>query len=223
MTPTVYADLEQGSPEWFAMRAGKPTASAADRILTPVKGAPSKQADAYINELIAERAMGGPPVNVESFASRPMRDGIDMEPDARRRYELVEGVDVQRVGGVLSACGRFWVSPDGLIGEDGMLELKCPLLTTHISHLRMEPRGLPTDYRLQCHAALWIAGREWLDLVSYAPGRWPLFIVRVVPDEFTAQVGKAMQEFSDRYESEWDRVEAMRPAPVNEAAMSHPF
>ena len=70
-------------------------AAAADRILTPSKGNLSKQADAYIDQLIAERAMGGPPVNVESFTSRPMRDGIDMEPEARRRYELVEGVDVE--------------------------------------------------------------------------------------------------------------------------------
>ena len=188
----------QGSPEWFELRRGIPTASNFDRILTPKTGKPSASADPYISELIAERYHIGPLDELEATASDAMKQGLALEPEARHRYEAETGVAVAQVGFVTTDDGRLGCSPDGLVGDSGGLEVKCPSGKTHVGYLR--ERVLPDDYKAQVHGSLIVTGRKWWDFVSYCHGL-PLFRVRVVPDEYTDRLREALYLFVARYEN----------------------
>ncbi|HLS34240.1 MAG TPA: YqaJ viral recombinase family protein, partial [Brevibacterium sp.] len=123
-------DVVQGSPEWLAARLGLPTCSQADRILTPARLRPASGAVTYRLQLLAEWVLGYP---IEwSGSSAYMERGTELEAEARAAYEVEMGVDVEEVGLVLAPGGAFAGSPDGLVGEDGGLEIKCPALHTHI-------------------------------------------------------------------------------------------
>jgi len=188
---------EQGSPEWFLARRGIPTASCFDRILTPKQCKPSAQAEEYIAELIGDLYNPGVPDRAENFTTRAMQNGIDLEPEARRWYEMHVDQDVQRVGFVVSDCGRWGCSPDGLVGEDGLLELKCPMLKTQVKYLLAGT--LPDEYRCQVHGQLIVTGRKWVDFASYASARLQPLLIRVEPDAFTDKLRTALEAFSERY------------------------
>lgn len=189
---------EQLSHEWWTLRRGIPTASAFDRVLTPAQGKPSAQQDDYIAELIAERSEFAAPYVAPSggYVTDEMAEGIRREPEARAWYALQAGCEVRQVGFVLSACGRWGCSPDGLIGADGVLELKNPAPRTHVRY-RLRG-GLPPEYRCQVHGALVVTGRRWADFVSYCPG-FPPLLVRVEPDEFTDLLRAELERFSRKY------------------------
>jgi len=167
---------EQGSPEWLAARLGIPSASMFAKIVT-TKGIWSASADAYINQLVAERLTGE---REEVFQSHHMLRGTELEPDARDLYSLMSDAEVTEVGFCLHDTLSAGCSPDGLIGEDGGLEIKCPAPSTHVEYLR--GGVLPSKYKQQVMGCLWITGREWWDFVSYHPTMKPL-IVRVERDE----------------------------------------
>lgn len=206
-------NCKQGTPEWFAARAGKVTASNADRIITPT-GKLSAQADGLINEMIAETLMAGAPQGVEQWASKAMQYGIDTEPVARAWYSFSLDVDVEQVGFCVSDCGRFGCSPDGLVGDDGGLELKCPQAQTHIGYLRAG--CLPPAYVAQVHHSLIVTGREWWDFVSYCVGL-PEFRIRVTPGPYTGQLREALEQFWPQYEAALSMVRGLLPAPVKPA------
>ena len=167
---------EQGSPEWFEARLGIPSASMFSKIVT-TKGVWSTQADSYINQLVAERLTGE---REEIYQSHHMIRGTELEPEARDMYCLVKDVEVQEVGFCLHDTLKAGCSPDGLIGEDGGLEIKAPAPATHVEYLR--GGVLPSRYKQQVMGCLWITQREWWDFVSYHPNMKPL-IVRVERDE----------------------------------------
>jgi len=167
---------EQGSPEWFEARLGIPSASMFSKIVT-TKGVWSTQADSYINQLVAERLTGE---REEIYQSHHMIRGTELEPEARDMYCLVKDVEVQEVGFCLHDTLKAGCSPDGLIGEDGGLEIKAPAPATHVEYLR--GGVLPSRYEQQVMGCLWITQREWWDFVSYHPNMKPL-IVRVERDE----------------------------------------
>jgi len=167
---------EQGSPEWLAARLGIPSASMFAKIVT-TKGAWSTSADTYINQLVAERLTGE---REEVFQSHHMIRGTELEPDARDLYSLMTDSEVTEVGFCLHDTLAAGCSPDGLIGEDGGLEIKCPAPSTHVEYLR--GGVLPSKYKQQVMGCLWITGREWWDFMSYHPTMKPL-IVRVERDE----------------------------------------
>ncbi len=96
-------------------------------------------------------------------------------------YELI-GEPVQEVGFCVSDCGRFGCSPDGLVGEDGLVEIKCPIISTHVEYLLKCKDECPTDYFQQTQGQILVTGRKWVDFVSYFPGLPPL-IVREEPNE----------------------------------------
>lgn len=196
MKPTVHMCL-QYSDEWWNLRRGIPTASSFDRILTAKTMKPSSQQADYIAELIADLANPDPAFTAHQPQTRDMANGTNMEPEARRWYSMATDQDVQQVGFVVSACGRFGCSPDGLIGETGGLELKCPTLKTQVRYL--QSGELPAEYRAQVHGCLIVTGREWWDFASYAPGLKPL-LVRVVPDEFTEALRRELERFHERYQ-----------------------
>jgi len=167
---------EQGSPEWFEARLGIPSASMFSKIVT-TKGVWSTQADSYINQLVAERLTGE---REEIYQSHHMIRGTELEPEARDMYCLMKDVEVQEVGFCLHDTLKAGCSPDGLVGEDGGIEIKCPAPATHVEYLR--GGVLPSRYKQQVMGCLWITQREWWDFVSYHPNMKPL-IVRVERDE----------------------------------------
>lgn len=190
--------MQQGTPEWLEARLGMPTASNFHRIITPT-GAPSSQATGYMNALLAERLIGAPCMSDE--LTQWMERGIKLENEARRWYEFRNGLDVQRVGFCVTDSQHAGASPDSLVGEDGLLEIKVPRASTHVGYLR---ERIATAYRPQLQGQLWVTGRKWVDFVSYCPGM-PAGLkavqVRVVRDgEFIAKLGSAVDEFCARLE-----------------------
>lgn len=167
--------VKQGTPEWFEVRAGKPTASNFDKIIT-TQGEPSKQKTKYLYKLAGEAVSG---ITDESYKSEAMARGNELEDEARSFYQLVNDCKVHQIGFCFSDIGAG-CSPDGLIEDNGILEIKCPLSSTHIEYLLNGK--LPSTYYQQVQGALFITGREWLDFISYYPGIKP-FIIRVTPDE----------------------------------------
>lgn len=200
----IVVPVTQGTPEWIAARLGIPTASQFVRIVTPT-GRPSAQADAYMAALIAERIIGVP--CVADPDSPWMERGTALEDEARRWYEFSRGVDVQRVGLLKTDDGRVGCSPDALVGEDGLLEIKCPSAATHVGYL-ME--GGVDRYRAQVQGQAWVSGRRWVDLLSYCP-EMPAPLNAVVQRferdaEYQGALGKALAGFCERLEREYERL-----------------
>lgn len=170
-------DVEQGTDEWLAARAGIPTASNFKKIITSA-AKPSTSASTYAYELAGERLLGMPGVN---YTNEWMERGNELEDEAREVYEFMTGAKVEQVGMCYQDEQKlFSCSPDGLVGEDGGVEIKNPKLSTHIKYLY--DNKCPSDYVPQVQGTLFITGREWWDFMSNYPGVKPL-IVRVYPDE----------------------------------------
>jgi len=166
----------QRTDEWFKARLGVPTASSFHRIITPT-GKSASGAPAYIDELIAEKLTGK---GIEVPVTYAMQRGTDLEPKARENYEFIKDCEVTDVSLCLHDNVEAGASPDGLIGEDGLLEIKCPLAHTHVGYLR--EGVLPPKYIPQVQGQLWVTGRQWCDFVSYHP-ELKIMIVRVERDD----------------------------------------
>ncbi len=193
-------DTPQRSREWFEARRGIPTASRFDKILTPATGKPSSQADGLINELIAESVLPPDEGLVPRFVSPEMEEGMRLEAEARCAYELEYAPGpVTEVGFVLHSSGLFGGSPDALVGEDGGVEIKCPLAKTHIGYVR--DGVLPLDYKLQVHGYMAATGRKWWSFFSYSR-HFPAFHVRVERDAFTERLEMALLAFCACYNVE---------------------
>jgi hypothetical protein len=160
-------DVAQRSPEWYAARCGIPTASEFSCIVTS-KGEPSKQRAAYAARLAAE-VVAGPDVN-QWGGNMDLERGRFLEADARRAYEFMRDATVQEVGFITNDAGTIGCSPDGLVGEDGGLEIKCLNAENHIKVIlrhHEDPGDCPTDYVAQVQGCLWLTGRKRWDLVFY--------------------------------------------------------
>lgn len=193
-------DCEQGTPEWFQARLGKPSASCFNRLLT-TNCAQSTQRLKYMYQLAGERITR---VAEDSYQSPAMLRGIEMEAEARAFYEFTSGKEVKPVGFCLSDCERYGASPDGLVGEDGQLEIKCPSLAVHVGYL-LEGK-LPTDYFQQTQGQLFVTGRKWSDFISYYPGVKPL-VIRITPDrEFHKALKAELNSFCNELEQVVKRI-----------------
>ncbi len=171
----IVVDVKQGSPAWLTARGCIPTSSCFDMIVTS-KGEPSKSRTKYLYKLAGQRVSG---VYEESYKSAAMERGTEMEAQAKLAYEFINDVKIDEVGFCVSDCGRYGSSPDGLIGEDGLIEIKCPIITTQVGYLL--DNSFPTDYVQQVQGELLVTGRKWADFFSFFPGMKPLQI-RVYPD-----------------------------------------
>lgn len=172
-------DIEQRTPAWFALRVGKPTASEFSKIVTS-KGEPSKSASAYALTLAAE-LFAGKTVDAWEGNSHTER-GRELEAAALERYEFTRDVEVRRVGFVTTDDGVTGCSPDGLIGDDGLAEVKALKAENHIKailYFRKHGR-CPTDYVQQTQGQLMICGRAWCDLIFYHP-ELPMLVIRQEP------------------------------------------
>lgn len=182
MSLTVYdaADIPQGSDAWLEARAGIITASTAGQLITAttIKPASNDKSRGLIATLVAERITG----NVEPvMPNRAMERGTLLEPYARAEYEKRAGVTVEQIGFARLDTDAFTLgaSPDGLIGGDGGLEIKCPSAKTYVQTVLSGE--VPAYNMAQVMACMYVTSRSWWDFVSYYPGK-PLFVKRVTPD-----------------------------------------
>lgn len=194
---------EQYSPEWWALRLGVPTASQFHRIITPAKMTLASAHKGYIAELIGDHfdpSYG----QHDDNATDAMRRGSRLEGDARRLYETYASeaagrpIDVEKVGICLTDDGRFGSSPDGMIGNEGCMEFKCPSAAVFAQYVL--DGVVPTDYLPQVHGHLLVTGCEWCDFFAFYPGR-PGFFKRVYPDAFTEKLRERLEEFDPIYQA----------------------
>jgi putative phage-type endonuclease len=170
--------IEQGSPEWFAQRLGKVTASRVADVIARTKTGYSTSRDNYMAQLVCERMTN---TVAESYSNAAMQWGTETEPLARAAYEAHADVLVDEVAMIthptIEAAGA---SPDGLVGDDGLVEIKCPNTATHIDTLLTQT--VPGKYNTQMQWQMACTGRQWCDFVSFDP-RLPtelqLFVKRV--------------------------------------------
>ena len=167
-------DCPQLSEEWFKARIGVPTASNFDKIVTS-SGAISTQRKKYLYQLVGEK-LGALPE--EGYTNAFMKRGIELEPQAREMYAR-DVAPVVQVGFCLHDEG-FGCSPDFLVNEDGMGQIKCPSLAVHVEYLIGQK--LPTDYVQQVQGELLVTGRKYNDFLSFYPNLKPL-VVRCYRDE----------------------------------------
>ena len=195
----IHEDILQGSQEWLAIRAGKPTCSRFDEIVTP-GGELSKTSEGYMHHLLAERILGQP---IDGFKSSAMQHGNDFEHKAIAAYEFTSGVTTKKIGFVTTDCGRVGCSPDSFIEEhpEGMVECKAPAeARIHVSYLRAA-MGAAKAYRVQLQGELWVCEKEWVDIISHYPGI-PDALFRVTRDEdFIGKMSKAVFAFADLLDS----------------------
>lgn len=168
----------QGSPEWVRARIGIPTTSKFDKIITAKKLNYSSQAEKYRNELLGEW-LSGYPADAD-FANKWTDRGTDLEPEARAKYELMHDVEVEQVGFIMRDDRMVGCSPDGLVEDDGGLEIKAPATHTHIGYL-LNPESLVEEYVTQVQGSLFLTRRKWWDIMSYHPTLKDVR-VRVEPD-----------------------------------------
>jgi putative phage-type endonuclease len=166
MKPFIVIDAPQRSPEWFAARAGKVTASRAADVLAKIKSGEAAARRNYRIQLVSEILTGQP--QEEGFVSPAMQRGIDLEPAAFAAYESVTGEMAQRVGFLAHTELPIGASPDGVIGDyDGIVELKVPLPATHLAYIKAGV--LPADYVPQVMHLLLVSGAAYVDFLSYCP------------------------------------------------------
>lgn len=188
----------QGSPEWTRLRLGIPTASSFDKIFTP-GGKPSgaNTQEKYLHALLYERATGEPDAD---FKSSWMERGADLEARAVGFYQFQRDMETETVGFIANDAGTIGGSPDRTVGEPGLLEIKVPKGATHIGYL-LESGGAYGEYRVQVQGQLWIAERQWCDVVSYND-KMPMALYRVERDDvFIEGLSKAVEKFSATLEA----------------------
>jgi putative phage-type endonuclease len=174
--------MEQGTEAWFNIRIGKVTASRVADVLAKTKTGYSTTRDNYMAQLVCERLTGQ---KGESFTNAAMQHGTETEPLARAAYEARHDVLVDEVGFVPHpSIIMAGASPDGLVGEDGLIEIKCPNTATHIETLLSE--SVPNKYYTQMQFQIACTGRKWCDFVSFdnrLPTELQMFVKRVLRDD----------------------------------------
>ena len=175
----IVVDCQQGTPEWLAARAGKVTASAISNVLMKPETAGFRD---YQAQLVAEILTGKP--QGSDFTNAAMQFGTETEPLARSAYEAHTGFSVDEVGMVIHpTIERAGASPDGLVGDSGLVEIKCPKVATHLAYLIAGV--VPAGYKNQMMWQMACTGRDWVDFVSFRPDlpeNLQLFVVRYKRD-----------------------------------------
>lgn len=202
--------LEQRSDAWFMERAGKVTASAIYKVMARTKSGYGADRANYHAQLVAERLTGRA---AESFTNAAMQWGTDTEPQARAMYSLQTGLDVTETGfHAHPSIAMSGASPDGLVGETGLVEIKCPNTATHIATLT--GGGIDRKYLLQMQWQMACTGRDWCDFASFdprLPDEMQLHVRRVERDAallaeiegevtaFLAEVSATVEQLSNEY------------------------
>lgn len=195
-------EVEQRTDAWFEARIGKVTASKVADVIAKTKTGYSASRDNYMAQLVCERLTGQ---RGESFTNAAMQHGTETEPLARAAYEALKDVLVDEVGFVPHpSILMAGASPDGLVNDDGLIEIKCPNTATHIDTLLSE--SVPTKYFTQMQFQMACTGREWCDFVSFdnrLPEELQLFVKRVPRDDvyikqIEAEIVQFLAELDDK-------------------------
>ena len=183
---------EQGTPQWLEARRGIPTASEFAKIITPVKMELSKQARPYAIRLVTETLLNRSLETLEGLEW--IEHGKAHEADAAKFYEFERDETTVPIGFVTTDDGRIGASPDRLVGEDGLLEIKCPAPATHLGYII---DGFNLDYRCQVQGQLLVTGRAWCDWMSYSYEMPPVLIRIDRDEEFIGRLQAALDQFCD--------------------------
>ena len=199
-------NVEQNTDEWFSVRAGIPTASSFDNIITP-KGDESKSHYPYQRILLFELVTGKP--YPEGYKNKAMEQGHEREDFAAQIYSAITKMPVEKVGFITDNNRMMGCSPDRLVGEDGLLEIKCPEGKAFIEYILEDSVNgagdrkmelLQREYYPQLQGQLLVTGRKWVDIISYDPDAKP-HIVRVRRDEvYLASLRRCLANFNATFE-----------------------
>jgi len=212
-------DVAQGTAEWRSLRLGRPTASNFHKILTAggesgKKAKISEQSTGYLWDLLGELMLGRP---IDEVTTAMMGRGSMLEDRAVAYYELQRDVDTEIVGFCTTDDGRVGASPDRFIGEDGLLEIKCPSVGNHVGYLLFST--IEDRYRPQLQGQLYVTGRQWVDIVSYHP-ELPAAINRVKRDEdYIKLLAAALDGFCGLLDRERDKLREKDLLPEPEATI----
>lgn len=198
----IITEIEQGSDEWLALRLGIVTMSELECILVNGKGDGGfgVAAFTYMDQLIGERITGE--AAELPFTTRATARGHELEAVARGLYESLEEVQTSQAAIILNHGAGY--SPDSLVGDAGLTEIKTKLPKFQVAVILSGE--VPKDHIAQCQGGLWVAEREWIDFVSYWPGM-PLFVKRMYRDEkYIRNVSERVQRFNEMLEDRMARV-----------------
>ncbi len=200
-------NANQGTPEWLSERAGRVTASALANVLMKKDAAGYQN---YLAQLVCERLTGQP---TETFKSAAMEHGNETEPQARAFYELETGLTVAECGFVAHPSINWTgASPDGLVGNDGLVEIKCPQPAKHIKNLM--GGAIDRGYTLQMQYQMECTGRAWCDFVSFNPSfpeHLKISVRRVGADsKLQGEIRAAVVAFLADVDAKLEALEAMR-------------
>jgi hypothetical protein len=201
----------QGSPEWLADRCGVASASRFAAIMATIKSGEAAERRNYRSDLLVERLTGKP---LETFTTNAMKQGIEREPFARQAYESRTGNLVEQVGFCRHDVIQAGASPDGLIDEDGGIEIKCPERSAHLRYLQQDME--PPEYTWQIQGGMWITGRQWWEFVSWNPDfpeHLQLIVRRIKRnEEAIAKLATEVKKFLAEVDAEMERIQNLRQA-----------
>lgn len=204
----IYHDVVQYSEEYDRLRLGIPTSSNFHKVITP-QGKPSKQWREYACVLIAERILQH---KIEFYNSPAMERGLIVEAEAADWYEFDQDVTVQRIGLITDDKHTMGCSPDRLIGDDGLLEIKAPLPQTQVEYWISGELG--ERFRPQLQGQLYVSRRSWVDILCWHDVL-PKLVVRVEPDEkFMAALDHELQIFNSFIERVMEKIRATNELPI---------
>lgn len=195
-------NCDQGSPDWFQARLGIPTASMFATVLAKGKdGGASVTRRSYMMKLAGEIITGEP---MEKYTNGHMERGHEMEDEARSWYSFVRDAPMRQVGFIKN--GSKGASPDSLIGDDGILEVKTA--APHILAEYLLKDTFPAEHMAQAQGNLWVSERQWLDIIVYWPSM-PKFTKRLVRDEdYIAKLSTAVDAFNAELQEIVARIKA---------------
>jgi len=197
----IFYDMAQHSPEWFEVRAGIPTASEFDSIITPLwKPRTGDGVDTYLARKLAERWLGRP---ITAFSGGSMEQGTIKEEEASPAYQFLTGEQIKYIGFVTTADKKIGCSPDGLL-DGGGIEIKCPEAHTHCRYLLNG--GLPKDYAAQVHGSMLVTGAGWWRFMSYCRGFPPLILTVDREETIIASLREAIDSFNEKLDVAYARI-----------------
>ena len=210
-------NVEQNSVDWMILRSGKVTASEMDALVTPLgKIKTGDGPRSYLMKKVAEAWLGGPLPSVQGVFD--IDQGKILEEFARPAFEVESSLEVKTVGFITGDDERIGCSPDGLIGGDQGLEIKCPRIENHIRYLM--DGVVPPDYVIQVQGSLYVTGFKRWTFVSYRR-RLPMFILDVEPDEkIQDSIGQALEMFFEFFDEAWVRLCEINGGPPKRPAIS---
>lgn len=199
-------DVQQGTAEWLKIRAGIPTASEFDNLITPLwKARTGEGVETYLAKKLAERWLGHPLHT--GFDGGAMEQGKIREEEAIPFFEFSQGVTVERVGFITTDDGRAGCSPDGMLDDGGGIEVKCPQPHTHVKYLLAWE--LPKEYAAQVHGSMWVTGAPYWRFMSYCRGFPTLLLTIPRHEQICKAIGEAVEIFGMKLDIGYTRMLTM--------------